>query len=45
MQGNTRATECMYYECDSERLKRYFGFYDDKKPTAKTVIFTVLSKI
>ncbi len=41
----TRATECMYYECDSERLKRYFGFYDDKKPTAKTVIFTVLNKI
>ncbi len=41
----TRATECMYYECDSERLKRYFGFYDDKKPTSKTVIFTVLNKI
>ncbi len=41
----TRATECMYYECDNERLKKYFGFYDDKKPTAKTVIFTILNKI
>lgn len=41
----TRATECMYYECDSERLKKYFGFYNDTKPTAKTVIFTVLNKI
>ena len=41
----TRATECMYYECDSSRLKDYFGFYDDTKPTAKTVMFTVLNKI
>ncbi len=41
----TRATECMYYECESERLKKYFGFYNDTKPTAKTVIFTVLNKI
>lgn len=41
----TRATECMYYECDSKRLKDYFGFYDDTKPTAKTVMFTVLNKI
>ncbi len=40
-----RATECMYYDCDSERLKKYFGFYDDIKPTAKIVAFTVLNKI
>lgn len=40
-----RATDCMYYECDSERLKKYFGFYDDAKPTAKIVAFTVLNKI
>lgn len=40
-----RATDCMYYECDSARLKEYFGFYDDTKPTAKTVMFTVLNKI
>lgn len=40
-----RATECMYYECDSERLKNYFGFFDDTKPTAKTVAYTVLNKI
>lgn len=40
-----RATECMYYACESERLKKYFGFYDDSKPTAKVVMFTVLNKI
>lgn len=40
-----RATECMYYECDSEKLKKYFGFCEDAKPTTKTVAFTVLNKI
>ncbi len=40
-----RATECMYYECDSKRLREYFGFCDDTKPRAKTVVFTVLNKI
>jgi len=40
-----RATECMYYECDINRLKKYFSFYDDIKPTAKTVMYTVLNKI
>lgn len=41
----TWATDNMYCECDSDRLKKYFGFYDDIKPTAKIVALTVLSKI
>ncbi len=41
----TWATDNMYCKCDSDRLKKYFGFYDDTKPTAKIVALTVLSKI
>ncbi len=40
-----RATECMYYECESNILQKYFGFYYDTKPNAKTVALTVLHKI
>lgn len=39
------ATESMYYKCESKILKEYFSFYDDKKPTTKTVIYTVLNRI
>lgn len=39
------ATEAMYYKCDSKKLKEYFNFYDDNKPTTKTVIYTILNKI
>jgi len=39
------ATEAMYYKCDSTKLKEYFNFYDDTKPTTKTVIYTVLNNI
>lgn len=39
------ATEAMYYNCDSKKLKEYFNFYDDTKPTTKTVIYTILNKI
>lgn len=39
------ATEAMYYNCDSKKLKEYFNFYDDVKPTTKTVIYTILNKI
>lgn len=39
------ATECMYYTCDSKKLKTYFSFFDDVKPTTKTVIYTILNKI
>lgn len=41
----TNATELMYYKCDINTLKEYFNFYDDTKPTTKTVIYTVLNKI
>lgn len=41
----TRATECMYFECDCNKLKEYFGYCDDVKPTAKTVMFAVLNHI
>lgn len=40
-----KATECMYYECDSQKLADYFGFSNDEKPTVKQVIFTVINKI
>lgn len=40
-----KATECMYYECDANRLKSYFKFTDDTKPTVKQVVFTVINKI
>lgn len=39
------ATEAMYYKCDATVLKEYFKFFDDNKPTTKTVIYTVLNKI
>lgn len=39
------ATESMYYNCDINVLKEYFYFTDDRKPTTKTVIYTVLNKI
>lgn len=39
------ATESMYYNCDISILKKYFCFVDDKKPTTKAVIYTVLNKI
>lgn len=39
------ATELMYYKCESKVLKEYFKFYDDTKPSIKTVIYTVLNKL
>ena len=39
------ATSNMYYECDIEKLKAYFSFYDDIKPTVKEVISTVVNKL
>lgn len=40
-----RATECMFYDCDSKKLNKYFGIIDGEKPTAKKVVYTVLEKI
>lgn len=40
-----RATENMYYNCETERLKKYFKFQELRKPAIKTIIQTVLLKI
>ena len=40
-----RATENMYYNCETERLKEYFKFQDLKKPSIKTIIQTILYKL
>lgn len=40
-----KATEQMYYDCDREILQRYFLFNDDTKPTVKTVINMICSKL
>ena len=40
-----RATNSMYYECEIERLKKYFYFADDFKPTAKVVKNTIANKL
>ena len=39
------ATNNMYYECKSEKLKEYFNLYNDTKPKVKMVISTILNKI
>ncbi len=41
----SKATECMYYECDIKKLEKYFRLYDDMKPTVKQVVFAVINKI
>lgn len=41
----SKATECMYYECDSSKLQSYFKGLEDTKPTIKQVIFTIISNI
>lgn len=40
-----KATECMYYECDVNKLQEYFRFYEDTKPTVKEVIYAVSNNI
>lgn len=41
----TKATECMYYECDSQKLAKYFHFSEDIKPTVKQVVFAIINKL
>ena len=41
----TSATNTMFYECDENKLKKYFNFYTVCKPKPKLVIYTVLSKL
>lgn len=40
-----RANDYMYRVCEKERLKEYFKFFDNTKPTVKNVIYTILNKI
>ncbi len=40
-----RATTEMYYNCEVEKLKKYFNFCIDSKPRVKTVIDTIISKL
>ena len=39
------ATMLMYSQCDSKRLLQYFSFYNESKPSVKTVIYTVLNRL
>lgn len=40
-----KATDCMYVECDKNRINEYFNFLNNYKPTPKLVISTIVSKI
>lgn len=39
------ATDLMYYDCSSDILNSYFKIFDSQKPTPKTVILTITSKL
>lgn len=39
------STTIMYYNCEVEKLKKYFCFSTDVKPKVKTVINTIINKI
>ena len=40
-----KATDCMYYDCDMDKLVKYFHLSYDTKPTPKQVVFTVINKL
>lgn len=40
-----KANDYMYKICKKERIKEYFKFFDDSKPTVKNVIYTILNKV
>lgn len=40
-----QSTTRMYYECDSNKLQRYFNFECDEKPKPKLVMTTILNKV
>lgn len=40
-----KANDYMYRVCKRERVKKYFKFFDDSKPTVKNVIYTILNKV
>ena len=39
-----RANDYMYKVCKKAKIKEYFKFFDDTKPTVKNVIYTILNK-
>lgn len=39
------ATEYMYRECDLRKVKKYFAFSSDIRPSVKQIIFTIANKI
>ena len=39
------ANDYMYKICKRERIRKYFKFFDDSKPTVKNVIYTILDKL
>lgn len=39
------ATDSMRYDCELDKLNKYFGFFVDEKPTPKIVIFTVINNL
>lgn len=41
----TTATFSMFYDCDENKLKKYFSFSEISKPKPKLVIYTILNKI
>ncbi len=40
-----RATNKMYYQCEIEKLKKYFCYSNDIKPDTRTVIRTIINKV
>lgn len=40
-----KATDCMYCDCDMDKLVKYFHLSYDTKPTPKQVVFTVINKL
>lgn len=40
-----KANDYMYRVCKKERIRKYFKFFDDSKPTVKNVIYTILNKV
>lgn len=40
-----KSTEQMYIDCENKKLRQYFGFLNDYKPTTKTVIYTIYNNI
>lgn len=43
--NNIKATNLMYLNCDITKLKNYFNFAYDYKPTPKIVIKTIVNKL